>query len=324
MAKNSGYVPRANPTRSNPRAKPYRGIVREANPRIEVKVVRDADWQEWQARVYVNRKEYKPASYHTNDREDANTTAFTMVASMKANTKTHNLPSRFMAGARANPSKKRRKKIAKKYGKATARAVKKGWLTVRGNPAKLVEVPQEDVYAFFDGRKSLQEFRYGKKKSKAKPKAKKAAASKRTKCKSCGKSVPKNNFCIFCGAAMKSSKRRAAKKRKNPITTKGAKRRLHPERCPKPLASKLLRDRKTAIKRHAKRPKRYGNCAVPSAQYALRYGSKGRKSAFKSGRSRNVTKRVKGERRAKSFGGFTKALSFLAPGGKSWVDWWYL
>lgn len=58
-------------------------IYRSSRPaeRVEVKVYRDSESEEWVARLYLDDQLYEPADYFTNDKEDAQRTADHMCAS---------------------------------------------------------------------------------------------------------------------------------------------------------------------------------------------------------------------------------------------------
>ena len=56
-----------------------RKIYENATKNVAVKVFKDTEWGEYIAKLYVNGTEYKPASYHTDDKQDAIDTANAML-----------------------------------------------------------------------------------------------------------------------------------------------------------------------------------------------------------------------------------------------------
>ena len=67
-----------------------RKIAEHFDGRFAVKVYYDRDWQEYQVRLYVDGKLYEPATYHTDDKQDALDSAPTMLAQFKTYPKFQN------------------------------------------------------------------------------------------------------------------------------------------------------------------------------------------------------------------------------------------
>lgn len=204
---------------------------------------------------------------------------------------------------RENPMKKPKKKGRSRTAWGRARHNPKRSAKQKANDRRLAQMAKSGT--LFGGKKPAK---------KRKPSL--TAAAKR-KAKKVSATIVKKARQLKAKAkrAMKPKKRSNPSER--PTTNLKNGRRLHPENCPPTLASALLRDRKKAKKNHSKRPYRYADCAVPSAAYALRHGSKGKTSRAIS------TKRAKGEKRAASHKGRTKSVSWWNKVTGSWVDWWW-
>jgi hypothetical protein len=52
-----------------------RKVLEETDGRFMVRVYRDSEWQEWQARLYENGKEYVPARAYCDSKQEAVDTA---------------------------------------------------------------------------------------------------------------------------------------------------------------------------------------------------------------------------------------------------------